>query len=81
MNQPNVMVIMADQLKATALNLYGNTFCSTPALEKLVDEGVLFNNAITPHPLCVPARVSLWTAQYPHSHGNRRNETLMALEK
>ena len=75
------MVIMADQLKATALNLYGNTFCSTPALEKLANEGVLFHNAITPHPLCVPARVSLWTSQYPHSHGSRRNETLMAPDR
>lgn len=81
MRQPNIVVIMTDQLKATALNLYGNTFCSTPALEKLATEGVLFHNAITPHPLCVPARVSLWTSQYPHSHGSRRNETLMAPDR
>lgn len=78
MNKPNIILIMADQLKATALNLYGNIFCNTPALEKLAAEGVLFENAFTPHPLCVPARVSLWTSQYPHSHGSRRNETLLA---
>lgn len=68
---------MVDQLKATALNLYGNSFCETPALEKLAEEGVLFENAQTPHPLCVPARISTWTSQYPHTHGSRRNETLM----
>ncbi|MBM3189461.1 MAG: DUF4976 domain-containing protein, partial [Chloroflexi bacterium] len=66
-----------DQLKATASHLYGNAFCQTPSLQRLADEGVLFRNAFTPHPLCVPARVSLWTAQFPHSHGSRRNETLM----
>jgi arylsulfatase A-like enzyme len=77
MERPNVMVIMSDQLKATASHLYGNPFCRTPALEKLAGQGVLFRNAITPHPLCVPARVSLWTAQYSHAHGARRNETMM----
>jgi arylsulfatase len=73
----NVIVIMTDQQKATASHLYGSTFCTTPAMERLAREGVLFAHAFTPHPLCVPARVSLWTSQYPHSHGGRRNETWM----
>ena len=80
LDRPNVIVIMADQLKATALNLYGNSFCETPSMERLAREGVLYENAFTPHPLCVPARISLWTAQYPHTHGGRRNETLMPPE-
>jgi arylsulfatase A-like enzyme len=80
MPQPNILVIMADQMKATASHLYGNPFCQTPSLERLAHEGVLFQHAFTPHPLCVPARVSLWTSQYPHTHGARRNETLMPLD-
>ncbi len=75
--QPNVLVIMCDQLKATASHLYGSTFCETPSMERLAREGVLFDHAFTPHPLCVPARISLWTSQFPHSHGGRRNQTLM----
>ena len=74
---PNVLVIMTDQQKATASHLYGNTFCETPSMARLAEEGVLFEHAFTPHPLCVPARVSLWTGQYPHSHGARRNQTFM----
>lgn len=77
MDKPNVVVIMADQLKATALKLYGNEFCETPSLGRMAQEGVVYKNAFTPHPLCVPARVSLWTSQYPHSHGRRCNERLM----
>lgn len=77
MDNPNVIVIMADQLKATASHLYGNLFCKTPTLERMANAGVLFKNAFTPEPLCVPARISLWTSQYPHSHGGRRNETFM----
>jgi len=77
MDRPNLLLIMADQLKATASHLYGNTFCHTPALARLAAEGVLFQHAFSPHPLCVPARISLWTAQFSHTHGGRRNETLM----
>lgn len=74
---PNVIFIVADQLKATALRMYSKIGIETPALERLAAEGVLYRNAITPHPLCVPARTSMMTARYPHSTGCRRNETLM----
>ena len=73
----NTIVIMCDQMKATASHLYGNAFCETPAVARLADEGIRYQHAITPHPLCVPARISLWTSQFPHSHGGRRNETWM----
>ena len=75
---PNVLFIMADQMKASILRMYSREIgIETPALERLADEGVRFENAITPHPLCVPARTSMMTGRYPHSTGCRRNETLM----
>lgn len=80
MQRPNILLIMSDQMKATASHLYGNPFCHTPHLERLASEGVLFEQAFTPHPLCVPARVALWTGQYPHATGARRNETWMPPE-
>ena len=76
-DKPNVIVIMTDQQKATASHLYGNTFSQTPQMQRMANGGVLFEHAITPHPLCVPARVSFWTSQFPHSHGARRNQTLL----
>ncbi len=76
-DRPNVLVIMSDQQKATASHLYGNSFCQTPSMQRLADDGVLYENAITPHPLCMPARVSFWASQYPHTHGGRRNQTPM----
>ena len=76
--RPNVLVIMTDQQKATASHLYGNTFCETPSLQRLADEGVLYEHAITPHPLCAARRASRsGPRQWPHSHGGRRNETRM----
>jgi arylsulfatase A-like enzyme len=77
MDRPNVIVIMSDQMKATASHLYGSTFCQTPSLERMANEGVLYKHAVTPHPLCAPCRISFWTSQFPHSHGGRRNQTLM----
>ncbi len=77
MDKPNVLFIMTDQMRATASHLYGNAACRTPSLERLSTEGVRFEHAFTPHPLCVPARVSVMTSRFPHTHGARRNETFM----
>ena len=74
---PNVLFIMADQMKASILKMYSDIGIDAPGLERLAAEGVRFENAITPHPLCVPARTSIMTGRYPHSTGCRRNETLM----
>ncbi len=76
-NPPNVLFIMADQMKWSILRMYSEIGIETPTLERLADQGVRFETAITPHPLCVPARTSVMTARYPHSTGCRRNETLM----
>ncbi len=74
---PNVIFIIADQMKWSALRMYSDIGIETPSLERLASEGVRFEHGITPHPLCVPARVSMMTSRYAHSTGARRNETLM----
>ena len=74
---PNVIFIIADQLKATALRMYSEIGIETPSLERMANEGVMYRHAVTPHALCVPARVSMMTGRYAHSTGARRNETLM----
>lgn len=77
MKRPNVLFIMADQLKWSGLKMYSEIGVEAPSLERLAERGVMYRNAITPHPLCVPARTSVMTGRYPHSTGCRRNETLM----
>src|SRR5215207_5173887 len=68
---------MTDQQKATAIRLYSELGVPTPSLERLAARGVRFESCYTPHPLCVPARVSFWTGRYPHQHGSRTNELPM----
>ena len=77
MKRPNVLFIMADQLKWSGLRMYSEIGIEAPSLERLAARGVTYKYAITPHPLCVPARTSIMTGRYPHSTGCRRNETLM----
>ena len=78
---PNVIFIMVDQMKWSALRMYSEIGIDMPSLERLASRGVTYRHAITPHPLCVPARTSVMTARYPHSTGCRRNETLMPLHE
>ncbi len=72
-----MLFIVADQMKWSALRMYSEIGVVTPSLERLAERGVTYRHAITPHPLCVPARTSMMTGRYPHSTGCRRNETLM----
>lgn len=62
--QPNILMIMADQLAAQALSLYGNKVCKTPNLERLASKGVTFANHYSNNPLCVPSRASMLTGKY-----------------
>ena len=62
MNQtakPNIILIMADQLAAQALSLYGNKVAKTPNLERLASRGTVFTNGYSNNPLCVPSRASM----------------------
>ena len=75
--RPNAIIIMVDQMKATASHLYGRHGITTPGLERLARLGIRYENATTPHPLCVPARVAMWTAVNPHRTGCTVNRTPM----
>ncbi|WP_312671086.1 choline-sulfatase [Pseudescherichia sp.] len=64
MNKPNIVILMADQLTASALRAYGNKVSLTPNIDKLAREGVVFESAYCNSPLCAPSRASLMTGQF-----------------
>jgi arylsulfatase A-like enzyme len=66
---PNIILFLTDQLRRDALGCYGNQVCRTPHLDQLAREGSVFENAFTTSPVCSPARASLLTGLYPHTHG------------
>ena len=67
-DQPNLLILLADQLRYDALGCNGAQFCRTPAMDAISAAGVRFANAYTPIALCTPARASLLTGRYPHNH-------------
>ena len=71
--RPNVLVIMYDQIAASALRCYGNPTTKTPNIDRLAAEGVVFDNAYCNSPLCTPARYCLMTGQLPTQTGGYDN--------
>ena len=70
----NLLIIMTDQQRFDALSAAGNTVLQTPNLDRIAEEGVLFENAYTPVPVCGPARTSILTGQSMENTGIFRNE-------
>jgi arylsulfatase len=64
--KPNILLIFTDQQRYDTIEALGNPVIKTPALNSLVEDGVWFNRAYTPCPVCVPARYSMMTGRMPH---------------
>ncbi len=66
-DQPNVLVLMCDQMQGRVLG--PESLCQTPNFDKLAARGIRFSRAYTPNAVCSPARASLMTGLLPHNHG------------
>jgi choline-sulfatase len=66
--RPNFVVVMTDQQRMDSLTCYGNTFTVTPQTDAMAKAGMCFDTALTPWPVCTPARATLWTGTYPSRH-------------
>jgi uncharacterized sulfatase len=61
---PNVVIILFDDLGHGDIGAYGGRAISTPRLDRLAEEGVLFENAYSPSPYCSASRAGLMTGRY-----------------
>ena len=66
---PNILFMMADQMRSDALSCAGNNAIHTPNLDELASEGVRFTNAFSSTPSCTPARAAILTGLSPWYHG------------
>ena len=57
--RPNILLVMADQLAATALPVYGNPVVRAPNLAALAGRGTVFESAYCASPLCAPSRSAM----------------------
>jgi arylsulfatase A-like enzyme len=65
--RPNVLVVLADQLRRAALSCYGDPNARTPAIDALAVAGVRCDAASSTYPVCVPYRFSLMTGEHAHT--------------
>ena len=67
MKPPNVLLLMSDEHRADVTGFAGNAVIRTPVLDELARSGVVFRNAYTPAPVCVPGRQAIMAGQFPRN--------------
>jgi len=68
--RPNIVLFVIDTLRADHLNVYGyRRHRTSPSIDALADEGVLFEQAYAAAPWTLPSMASLWTSTFPPEHG------------
>ena len=72
--KPNIIYIMCDDLGYADVGCYGQQYISTPNLDRMAAEGMLFTQAYAGSPVSAPSRASFMTGQHTgHTHvrGNK----------
>jgi arylsulfatase A-like enzyme len=67
--RPNVILIVADTLRADHLGCYGYRRPTSPAIDRFSRQATLYRNAHATAPWTVPSHASLFTGLYPFQHG------------
>ena len=62
----NLLIIMSDEHQARAMGCARHPFVQTPNLDALAARGTRFSNAVTPSPICVPARAAFASGVHVH---------------
>jgi hypothetical protein len=72
----SLLLITIDTLRADHVSAYGYPRPTTPSIDRLASEGVLWRNAIAPRSETWPSVTSVMTSRYPQAHGVRSNGDL-----
>jgi arylsulfatase A-like enzyme len=64
-HQPNIILILIDDLGRQDIGFHGSTFYETPNLDQLARESMVFTDAYAACPVCSPTRASIMSGQYP----------------
>ena len=73
----NIIFYFSDQQRWDTCGCFGQPLNVTPNLDKLAEEGVKFDNAFSPQPVCGPCRALFQTGKYPTETGCFRNNLML----
>jgi choline-sulfatase len=65
LSQPNILIVMVDQLSPAFLPAHGHKIVKTPNIDELAKAGVVFESAYCASPLCSPSRASFMSGLLP----------------
>lgn len=80
-NRPNLLFLFSDQHARHVTGCYGNAAVATPNLDRLAADGLVFDNAYCPSPICVPSRMSMLTGCYPSQQDCWTNDDFLASDR
>ena len=66
---PNIILIVADDLGWTDLSCMGSTYYETPNIDKLSESGMTFYNGYASAANCAPSRATMLSGKYQNAHG------------
>ncbi len=73
----NILFLFSDQHAQKVSGAYGDPVVQTPNIDRLAKEGLRFDNAYCPSPICVPSRMSTLTARHPSSQECWANDDIL----
>ncbi|WP_366183113.1 sulfatase [Flavobacterium ovatum] len=70
--KPNIIYIMSDDHTTQAFGIYGSRLAKlnpTPTLDKIANEGIIFDNCFVNNSICTPSRAAIMSGQYSQANG------------
>ncbi len=71
--RPNILFIFTDDHASHSISAYGSKINKTPNLDRIANEGMLFENCFCTNSICGPSRAVIQTGKYSHLNGFRTN--------
>lgn len=71
--RPNILFLMTDDHANKAISAYHTGLIETPNIDRLADEGVIFENAFVTNAICAPSRAVILTGKHSHLNGIKTN--------
>ena len=78
--RPNILFIMSDDHSERAISAYGSNLISTPNIDRIADEGVIFRDSFVTNSICGPSRAIMLTGKHSHKNGFKNNRDRFEME-
>ena len=72
--KPNILFIMSDDHAYQAISAYNDKLITTPNIDRIANEGMLFTNACVTNSICAPSRAVILTGKHSHLNGKIDNK-------